>query len=71
MHTPRVSVVVRSIGRPTLVPTLASIAAQGYPSVEIVVVAATGDAHPPIEGACGPYPIRAVRPSTRTASGRG
>ena len=61
MVAPKVSVVVRSIGRPTLVSALASIADQRYPSVEIVLIAATGDAHPAIGDACGPYPILAVR----------
>jgi len=65
MVAPKVSVVVRSIGRPTLVPALASIARQQYPSVEVVLIAATGGAHPPIRDACGPHPILAVRSQAR------
>jgi glycosyltransferase involved in cell wall biosynthesis len=64
---PKVSVVVRSVGRPTLAAALASIASQGYPSGEVVVVAATGDRHPSIVQRCGPYPIRTVRPRDRLA----
>ena len=65
MDTPKVSVIVRSIGRPTLAPALASIATQGYPLAEVVVVAATGNAHPAIAQACGPYSIREVLSANR------
>jgi len=42
------SVVVRSIGRPTLDRALASIATQHPPPAEVVVVAASGRRHGPI-----------------------
>jgi tetratricopeptide (TPR) repeat protein len=45
---PLVSVVVRSMGRPELADTLASIAAQEYPRIEVIVVDATGGGHPPL-----------------------
>lgn len=43
---PPVSVLVRSMGRPVLANALASIAAQTYAALEVVVVAACGDSHP-------------------------
>ncbi len=50
---PSVSIVVRSIGRPTLERALASIAAQDHPAIEIVIVAASGSNHPALPGAIG------------------
>lgn len=55
-----VSVIVRSIGRPTLDEALASIAAQTYPSVEAVVVDALGEGHPAVPSRCGAFPVRVV-----------
>ncbi len=48
VRTPLVSIVVRSMGRPELRQALESIAAQDYPRLDIVVVDATGGAHPPL-----------------------
>ncbi len=45
---PLVSIVVRSMGRPELQLALASLAAQHYPSLEVIVVDASGGAHPPL-----------------------
>jgi tetratricopeptide (TPR) repeat protein len=45
---PLVSVVVRSMGRPELASALASIAAQDYANIEVIVVDATGGSHPPL-----------------------
>ena len=59
--TPTVSVIVRSVGRPTLERALASIAAQDHPHVEVVVVAASGEGHPALPGRCGEFPIRVVQ----------
>jgi glycosyltransferase involved in cell wall biosynthesis len=59
------SVVVRSIGRPTLGRALASIATQRYPNVQIVIVAASGRDHPPIPERFGPCPVVAVRSACR------
>ena len=42
----RVSVLVRSMARPSLAPTLASVAAQTHRAIELVVVNATGTSHP-------------------------
>ena len=46
--TPLVTIVVRSMARPELAQALASLAAQDYPALEVVVVDATGGAHPPL-----------------------
>ncbi|MBK6603021.1 MAG: glycosyltransferase [Betaproteobacteria bacterium] len=54
------SVVVRSMARPSLAAALASIAAQDYPATEVVVVAACGPAHPPLPERCGTFPLRLV-----------
>lgn len=45
---PLVTIVVRSMARPELGQALASLAAQDYPAIEVVVVDATGGAHPPL-----------------------
>ena len=61
---PDVSVVVRSMARPTLDAALASVAAQQGVTAEVLVVAACGPSHPPLPAACGPHALRLV------ASGR-
>ena len=53
----RVSVVVRSMGRPELHDALASLATQTWPEVEVVLVAASGPGHPAPPLTCGPHPI--------------
>ncbi|CAG9932459.1 glycosyltransferase [Candidatus Nitrotoga arctica] len=45
---PRVSIVVRSMGRNCLADALSSLAAQSYSKLEVVVVDATGGRHPPL-----------------------
>jgi tetratricopeptide (TPR) repeat protein len=60
MNPPLISVIVRSMGRPELADTLASIAAQDYPNIEVVVVDATGGSHPPLPDIAWP-PGHAVR----------
>lgn len=45
---PLISVIVRSMGRPELRFALSSLQRQDYPAIEIVVVDATGGAHPPL-----------------------
>jgi hypothetical protein len=62
--TPLVSVVVRSMARPTLERALASIAQQDYPRVEAVVANALGAGHPPPAAMAGPHPVVFV-PSDR------
>ena len=54
---PLVSILVRSMDRPTLQRALDSVAAQDYPNVEVVVVAA-GAAHRDLPDRCGAFPLR-------------
>ncbi len=57
---PDVSVIVRSMARPTLDAALASAASQRGVTAEVLVVAACGPAHPPLPPACGPHVLRLV-----------
>ncbi len=54
------SVVVRSMARPTLMRTLASIAAQCDVALEVIVVGACGAAHPQPPAAAGAHPLRFI-----------
>jgi hypothetical protein len=58
---PEVSVIVRSMARPTLEAALASIAEQRGVRTEVLIVAACGPSHPAVPNACGPHPMRLVR----------
>ncbi|MBI3367730.1 MAG: glycosyltransferase [Burkholderiales bacterium] len=58
---PLVSVLVRSMGRASLAQALDSVAAQTYPRIELVVVAARAD-HAPLPERIGPIALRAVTP---------
>ena len=60
MSAPLVSILIRSVDRPTLSRALASIAAQDYPNIEVVVVAAS-IAHRALPDRCGAFPLRLVR----------
>ncbi len=56
---PRVSVIVRSMGRTELLScALESIALQTYPAIEVVVVNALGAGHPDLDRWCGRFPMR-------------
>ncbi|MDT8421795.1 MAG: PIG-L family deacetylase [Desulfuromonadales bacterium] len=57
---PLVSVIVRSIDRDSLTAALDSLACQSYPHIEVVVVNAVGAGHRPLDGGCGPFPLRLV-----------
>ena len=57
MATPLVSVIVRSMDPPTLPRALDSVAAQDYPNVEVVLVAACGPTHRRIDGARYPFEL--------------
>lgn len=59
--SPLVSVIIRSMDRQTLDRTLASVAAQDYPCLEAVVVAACGPHHRDLPGRVGRVPVRLVR----------
>ena len=60
MSIPDVSVVVRSVARPTLARTLASIACQADVGVEVIVVGASGAGHPPPAPNAGAHPVRFI-----------
>jgi glycosyltransferase involved in cell wall biosynthesis len=53
----RASIIVRSMARPELQDALASLAAQTYPHLEIVLVDATAGKHPPPPASCGPHAV--------------
>lgn len=57
---PLVSVIVRSMARPTLSEALASIALQDYPQIEVLVIAANGAAHPAPPPFAGSHPLRFI-----------
>lgn len=53
----RASIVVRSMGRAELAEALASLAAQTYEDLEVVLVDASGGRHPPPPTRCGRFPV--------------
>lgn len=57
---PLVSVIVRTMGRPTLAKALGSVALQTYPHLDIVLVDAAGDGLPGTQWADGPVPVTLV-----------
>lgn len=57
---PLVSVIVRTMGRPTLAKALGSVALQTYPHLNIVLVDAAGDGLPGTQWADGPVPVTLV-----------
>jgi len=57
---PLVSVIVRSIDRPELEAALASVSAQTYPNIEIVLVNARGEEHRTMAERCGDHELRVV-----------
>jgi hypothetical protein len=63
--TPQVSVIVRSMARPTLAAALGSIAMQADVVAEVVVAAACGPGHPPLPATCGPHALRMVTSTAR------
>lgn len=68
---PLISVIVRSMDRPSLAAALQSIAAQDASPVEVVLVNARGPAHGPVPTAVGAHPLRRVdsgRPLPRSAA---
>ena len=65
---PLVSVVIRSMDRPSLKRALDSVAAQDYPSIEVIVVGACGPLHRDLPQTCGAFPLnlrRSDRPLPR------
>lgn len=57
---PLVTVIVRTMGRPTLAKALGSVALQTYPHLDIVLVDAAGDGLPGTQWAGGPVPVSLV-----------
>ncbi len=55
---PLVSVIIRSVGRAELAVALDSVGRQVYPAIEVVVVNAIGEGHPPIPEVCGGHPVK-------------
>ncbi len=55
---PLVSILIRSMNRPTLRETLDSVSLQTYSHIEVVAVAACGKTHPAIGATCGRFPLR-------------
>jgi tetratricopeptide (TPR) repeat protein len=62
---PLVTVIVRSMARPTLDAALASIGAQDYPALEVVVASACGPAHPVLPALAGVHALRLVPAASR------
>jgi len=60
MNAPDVSVVVRSVARPTLARALQSIALQQAVTLEVVLVGASGAGHPPPAPNAGAHPVRFI-----------
>ncbi|MEK6685301.1 MAG: PIG-L family deacetylase, partial [Pseudomonadota bacterium] len=57
---PLVSVIIRSMDRPTLSDALDSVALQTYPNIEVVIVNAKGANHRETGEWCGRFPLRMV-----------
>lgn len=67
-HPVLVSVIVRSVDRPSLSDALASVALQDHPRVEVLVVDALGHGHRTVPARAGLHPVRLVgegRPLSR------
>ncbi len=67
---PLVSVIIRSMDRPTLSDVLDSVALQTYPNIEVVVVNAKGAGHHEMGEWCGRFPLRLVGTGERLQRSR-
>jgi GT2 family glycosyltransferase len=67
LDLPLVSVLVRSMGLPLLQQALDSVSRQTYDAIEVVVVNASGQPHPPLPPRCGRFGLRLVEPGTPLA----
>ncbi len=67
---PLVSVIIRSMDRPTLSEALDSVALQTYPNIEVVVVNAKGAGHREMGEWCGRFPLRLVGSGERLQRSR-
>jgi glycosyltransferase involved in cell wall biosynthesis len=61
---PLVSVIVRSMDPPTLARALDSVALQDYPAIEVVLVAACGPSHRPVDASRYPFRLTFVPSDT-------
>jgi glycosyltransferase involved in cell wall biosynthesis len=57
---PQISIVVRSMDPPTLGRALDSVAAQDHPAIEVVLVAACGPSHRPVDATRYPFRLEFV-----------
>ncbi|MEP7154619.1 MAG: glycosyltransferase [Betaproteobacteria bacterium] len=57
---PFVTVIIRSMGRPSIERALASLAGQTHRAIEVLVIDATGGSHPRLATRCGEFPLRMV-----------
>jgi len=57
---PLVSVIIRSMDRPTLSTALDSVALQTYPNIEVILVNSKGETHQLLEPWCGRFPLSIV-----------
>ena len=67
---PLVSVIIRSMDRPTLTDTLDSLALQTYSNIEVVLVNAKGAGHQQIEQWCWRIPVRMMGTGERLPRSR-
>ncbi|MDP2805082.1 MAG: glycosyltransferase, partial [Gallionellaceae bacterium] len=67
---PLVSVIIRSMDRPTLMDALDSLALQTYSNIEVVLVNAKGSEHRNMEQWCGHFPVRLVGTGERLPRSR-
>lgn len=54
----KVSILIRSMGRDSLIRALDSVALQTWPNIEVLVLNARGPGHPPVPAAAGSFPVR-------------
>jgi len=52
---PLVSIIIRSMDRPTLSDALDSVALQTYPNIEVIIVNAKGTSHQTVDEWCGHF----------------
>jgi LmbE family N-acetylglucosaminyl deacetylase len=67
---PLVSVLIRSMDRPSLAQALASVSQQTYPHIEVVVINATGRTHTPVSDVLELQPVRLIHADGPVRFGR-
>ncbi|MTW20308.1 glycosyltransferase [Allochromatium palmeri] len=66
---PLISILIRTMGRETLVETLDSVAAQTYPHIEVVLIDVRGSGELDASAACGAFSTRLVSSGRRLGRG--